>query len=82
MSNYRCVYVPGGSYFFTVVTERRVQLHSTICGETGTLVLDVTNISLLPRTIPKREMKQRTSFLTVRLVLPRVSVQQNDFSFK
>lgn len=26
MSNYRRVYVPGGSYFFTVVTERRAQI--------------------------------------------------------
>jgi putative transposase len=26
MSNYRRVYVPGGSYFFTVVTERRARI--------------------------------------------------------
>jgi hypothetical protein len=26
MSNYRRCYVPGGSYFFTVVTERRAEI--------------------------------------------------------
>jgi putative transposase len=29
MSNYRRVYVPGGSYFFTVVTERRARILGT-----------------------------------------------------
>lgn len=36
MSNYRRCYVPGGSYFFTVVTERRVNI---LANETARLIL-------------------------------------------